>query len=87
MSSIRKIERREHAAYQAMVRAQSELIAAQTTRRGLEMLGHHAALDQIGLSERAVEKLRRRAGAYRAQWVAAARLLEETVTAREVEPW
>lgn len=79
MSSIRKIERAEQAAYRAMVKAQSELVAARTTRQGLEMLGHRAAADMV-INEDQLAKLSRRAGAYRAQWDAASRRLEEALT-------
>lgn len=77
MASMRKIEQAEQAAYAAYVAAAADLIALQAQ---VESSPNVTVAD---LAE--VSRLRRRAGAYRAQWDAASRRLEETATAREVD--
>lgn len=66
MSSLRKITRTESDAYQAYVKASSDAVIR--------------TLD--GLEDDETARLRRRAGAYRAQWLAAARRLEDATLKR-----
>lgn len=76
MASMRKIERAESAAYQAYVAVTAELIATQAE---VESSPNVTVADLARMSH-----LRRRAGAYRAQWETAMRRTEEATIAREV---
>lgn len=60
MSSTRKLIRQDAAAYAAYVKVTAELLARSTA----------------GIEDDETARLRRRAGAYRAQWHAASRRLE-----------
>jgi hypothetical protein len=61
MTSTRKLIEREQSAYAAYVTATAAVIARRTD----------------GIEDDETARLRRRAGAYRAQWTAAARHLED----------
>jgi hypothetical protein len=76
MASMRKLQQASEAAYDRYVTACADAVS----------LGLEVAATGISRNEEPAElaKLRRRAGAYRAEWTAAERRLEVAVLSREV---
>lgn len=70
MSSIRKMERAERAALAAYRSAAAELVAAQLS-------------EDLNEPSPETARLKRRAAAYRAQWEATSRRVEDAITSRE----
>jgi hypothetical protein len=73
MSSIRKMTRIEHVAHEKYISVCAQLISVETSLRA-------AGVDTN--TDETVGRLRRRAGAYRVQWDAALRRIEEAEAVR-----
>lgn len=68
MSAVDRAERRESAAYVAMVHAQAELIARQTEQD-----------EYTRMTDPVTERMRRRAASKRREWESAYRALEDVM--------
>ena len=84
MSSMRKLAVNEQTAYEKMTAARADLIAALAEHDGRLLCGSIAAATMTEREDAQLARLRRRVGAYTAQWEAAARRVETAQAAREV---
>lgn len=83
MSSMRKMVAGEQAAYEKMTAARADLVAAIAQRNGSELCASTATPRVLELEDAQIARLRRRVGAYTAQWEAAARRVELATVTRE----